>query len=120
MREEYNPLVGFRSRDDLSPVGRLWLIFLARYPASRSFLISFSRTVEAIHLPPAPDPDIFGRPLWSERMNAWALGLEQRGMVKRKEKAWVKKGSPYLLIKAAGILRLPTCPVNSLIRRATR
>ena len=54
-------------------------------------------------------------------MNAWAMELERERMYRqRKKKAWVKKGSPYLLIKAAGILRLPTCPVNSLIPQAPR
>ena len=72
--------------------------------------------VEAIHLPPAPDPDIFGGPLWAEKMNTWALELELERMdEQRKKKVWVKKGSHYLLIKAGGILRLPTCPRNSLI-----
>ena len=112
---------GFGVRTICPAVGRRWLIFLARYPASRSFLISFSRTVEAIHLPPAPDAEIFGRPLWAEKTNAWALELEREGMDKQRErKAWVKKGSSYLLMKAAGILRLPTCPVNSLIPQAPR
>ena len=37
---------------------------VARYPASRSFLISFSRMVEAIHLPPTRDPDSFVNPLF--------------------------------------------------------
>ena len=81
----------------------------ARYPASRSFLISFSQTVEAIHLPPAPDPDIFGRPLWAEKTSAWSLELKRGGMdEQRKKKAWENKGSPYLLIKAVNIERLPT------------
>jgi len=26
----------------------------------------------------------------------------------RKKKAWVKKGNPYLIIKVAGFMRLPT------------
>ena len=87
----------------------------------RSFLISFSQTVEAIHLPPAPDSDIFGGPLWAKKVNAWALELERERMEEQREKkAWVKKGSPYLLIKAAGIPRLPTCQVNSLIPQAPR
>ena len=76
VREEYNPLVGVGT---ICPaVRRRWPIFLARYPASQSFLISFSWMVEAIHLPPALDPDIFGIPLWAEKANAWALELEQK------------------------------------------
>ena len=80
---------------------------MARYPASQSFLISFSQTVEAIHLPPAPDPDIFGRPLWAEKTNARALELERRGM-DREEESVGAKGNPYPLIKAMNIKRLPT------------
>ena len=76
--------------------------------------------VEAIHLPPAPDPDIFGMPLWVEKTNAWVLGLERGGMdEQRKKKAWVKKGNPYPFIKAVETMRLPTCPVNSLIPQAS-
>ena len=89
----------------------------AGYLASRSFLISFSRTVEAIHSPPAPDLDIFRRPLWAEKTNARALELERRGMDQEEESVGAK-GSHYPLIKAAGILRLPTCLVNSLIPQA--
>ena len=44
-----------------------------------------------------------------EKTSAWALGLEQRGMDERKEKAWVKKKRPYLFIEAIKTLRLPTC-----------
>ena len=40
-------------------------------------------------------------------MRTWALELEN-GWAER-EKAWVKGGSPYLLIKAANIKLLPTC-----------
>ena len=62
--------------------------------------------------------------MWAEKMNAWALELGRRGM-DREEESMGAKGSPYPLIKAAGILRrfnlcLPThwlevngCPVNS-------
>ena len=73
--------------------------------------------VEAINLPPAPDLDIFGRPLWAEKTNAWALELGRRGTDQEEESVGAK-GSPYPLIKAAGILRLPTCLVNSLIPQA--
>ena len=37
-----------------------------------------------------------------------------------KKKAWEKKGSLHLLIKAAGVVRLPTCPLRSLISQAQR
>ena len=52
------------------------MIPLAKYPASRSFLMSFSLTEEAIHLPPALDPDMIGVLFWVERARAWALELE--------------------------------------------
>ena len=42
-----------------------------------------------------------------ERIETWALELERRGMDQEKESVGAK-GSPYPLIKAAGILRLPT------------
>ena len=80
MREKYNPLVGFRSRDDLSRRRKTVANSLGQIPAPQSLLISFSRTVEAIHLPPAPDPDIFGKPFWAEERSVWALGLERKGM----------------------------------------
>ena len=73
-------------------IGRRWPIFLARYPAARSLLISFSWTEEAIHLPPAPDPDIFGGPFLVGRMNAWALGLRRKERGEQKQnKAWVER-----------------------------
>ena len=83
MREEYNPLLGFRSGNDLSCCRETMVDFLARYPASRSFLICFSWTVEAIHLPPAPDLDIFGGPLWAEKANA-SLELGRERMDERR------------------------------------
>ena len=63
-------------------------------------------------MPPAPDPDIFGGPLWAERANALALELERERMdEQRNKKAWVKKGNHYLFIKAVETVRLPTCVV---------
>ena len=39
--------------------------------------------------------------MWAEKTSARALEFERGGMdEQRKKKAWVKKGSPYLLIKA--------------------
>ena len=81
--------------------GRRWSIFLARYPASRSFLISLSRTVEAIHLPPAPDPDIFGEPLFGggdeclgARARAKGNGrAEGRGVGKEEEALSLYRGN---------------------------
>ena len=40
--------------------GSRWAISWAKYPASRSFVMSFSVTEEAIHLPCAPNPDMVG------------------------------------------------------------
>ena len=53
------------------------------------------------------DPDIFGRPLWAEQTNARALGLGRGGMDREGESVGAK-GSPYPLIKAMNIKRLPT------------
>ena len=47
-----------------------------RYPASRSFVMSFSLTEETIHLPCALDPDMVGVLFWVEKARAWALELE--------------------------------------------
>ena len=40
--------------------------------------MSFSLTEEAIHLPPAPDPNMIGVLFWAEKVRAWALELENR------------------------------------------
>ena len=57
---------------------------------------------------------------FAEKVRAWALELERERMdEQRKKKAWVKKGNPYLFIKAVEIVRLPTFPVNSLIPQAS-
>ena len=56
---------------------------------------------------------------FAEKVRAWALELEQGRMdEQRKKKAWVKKGNPYLFIKAVETMCLPTCRVNSLIPQA--
>ena len=52
--------------------------------------------------------------MWAEKMNAWALELGRRGMDREEESVGVN-GSPYPLIKVAGILRLPTCLVKPLV-----
>ena len=57
-------------------------------------------------MPPAPDPDIVGALSRAGKARAWALELKD-GRVER-EKAWVKEGNPYPLIKAVNIKRLPT------------
>ena len=36
----------------------------------------FSLMEEAIHLPPAPDPDMIGVLFWAEKARAWALEFE--------------------------------------------
>ena len=53
--EEHDPLLGFRSRNGLPCVRSQCAMSAAKYPASRSFVMSSSVTEEAIHLPPAPD-----------------------------------------------------------------
>ena len=49
-------------------------------------------------MPCPPDLDMVECFLEAKRMKTWALELENGRA--EKEKAWVKKGNPYLLIKA--------------------
>ena len=51
--------------------------------------MSFFLTEEAIHLPPASDPDMVRVLFWAEKARAWALELEN-GWAERK-RAWVKR-----------------------------
>ena len=60
MMDEHYPLAGLWSGDDLFLSGSRWAVSLARYPASRSSLMFFSMTEEAMHLPYALDPDMVG------------------------------------------------------------
>ena len=57
-------------------------------------------------MPCALDPDMVECFLEAEKMRTWELELEN-GRVER-EKAWVKEGNLYLLIKVVNIKRLPT------------
>ena len=59
--EKHNPLVGFRSRDDPPFIREPVHDVCAKYPASRSFMMSSSMTKETIHLPSALD--MFGMTL---------------------------------------------------------
>ena len=59
-----------------------WAISWAKYPASRSCVMSFSVTEEAIHLPCAPDPDMFGVLSRAGKARAWALELKNGWAVK--------------------------------------
>src|SRR3990170_6709042 len=60
--------------------GSRWAISLAKYPASRSFVMSFSLMEEAIHLPCASDPDMVGMLLRGEKdENLGARAREWRG-----------------------------------------
>ena len=61
MGKEYNPFVGSGVGTICPAPGSRCAISAARYPASRSFVMSSSVTEEAIHLPPAPD--MFGMAL---------------------------------------------------------
>ena len=71
---------------------------------------------EAIYLPPAPD--MFG---CAEKGRTGALELEHARIDERRRKeAWVKEENPYLFIKAVETVRLPTCPLKSLISQAPR
>lgn len=76
MGKEHDSLVRLRVGTTCPAGGRRWPIFLARYSASRSFLISFSWTVEAIQMPPAPDSDIFGKLLFDGKEEG--LGVRAR------------------------------------------
>ena len=60
VRDEYHPLMGLRGGIICPVAGIRWAISWAKYPASRSFVMSFSLMEEAIHLPCAPDPDMAG------------------------------------------------------------
>ena len=80
---------------------------LARYLASWSFLMSSFLTEEAIHLPPAPDLDIFGVLLRAENAKAWVLELEI-GKAETERGHERGRGNPYPLIKAMNIERLLT------------
>ena len=53
--EKYDPLMGFQSWSDLPFVRQPVPMSAAKYPAALSFAICSSFTVEATHLPPAPD-----------------------------------------------------------------
>ena len=66
-------------------VGRWWAIPFARYPAYRSWVMSFSLTEETIHLPWPPDPDMIECFLEEEKMGTWALELEN-GRTERKRR----------------------------------
>ena len=76
MRDEHHPLVGLWVGMICPLAGSWWAISFTRYPASRSLVMSFSLTKEAIHLPFPPDPDIVECFLEAEKMRTWALELE--------------------------------------------
>ena len=65
--------------------GRRWAIYFTRYPASRSLVMSFSLTEEAIHLPCPPDPDMAEFFLEVKKMGTRALELEN-GKTERKRR----------------------------------
>ena len=79
--------------------------------------MSFFVTEEAIHLPPAPDPDMVG--VFSRVGTDESLGARaQEWKGRRREKAWEKKGESYLLIRAVNIERHPTRLKIRLLPRA--
>ena len=55
MGEEYHPLMGPRSGDELPLFGKPVRDIASQNPAFLSFLMCPSVTEETIHLPPAPD-----------------------------------------------------------------
>ena len=116
--EEHDPLVGSRSRNDLpcvrEPVHDVCGQVSGR-PELRNVLL-----LDGGGHPLASRPGH----VWNgftEKVRTWALELERARMdERRKKKAWVKKGNPYLFIKAVETVRLPTCPVKLLIPQAPR
>ena len=58
-------------------------------------------------MPRAPDPNMVGVLAWGGKDETWALELENGGGLER-QKAWIKRGESYPLIKATNIKRLPT------------
>src|SRR3990170_5979445 len=92
--------------------GSRWAISLAKYPASQSFVISFSVMKEAIHLPCAPDPDMVGV-LFGGREDG-SLGAGARERMGREEEGVGKRMDPYPLIKTVNVKRLPTHLKNRL------
>ena len=81
----------------------------AKYPAARRFAIFFSVTVEATHLPPAPDMTNCAEKTWAR-----ALELEGARVCEGRKKAWVKMRNSYAFIEATKAVLLPT----SLLRIA--
>ena len=65
--------------------GSRCVMSLDRYPAPRSFSMSFSLTEETIHLPWPPDPDMIECFLEEEKMGTWALELDN-GRTERKRR----------------------------------
>ena len=55
MGEKHDPLMGPGGGDELPSSGSRCAMSLDKYPAFLNFLLCPSVTVEAIHLPPAPD-----------------------------------------------------------------
>ena len=116
--KEYNPLVGFRSRDDLPCVREP-----VRDVCGQVSGFSELRNVLLHNIGDHPLASRSGH-VWigfAEKVRTWALELERARMDgKGKKKAWVKKRNPYLFIKAVETVRLPTCPIKSLIPQAPR
>ena len=70
--KEHDPLVGSWSWNDLPLVWYRCAMFAAKYPAARRLAMFFSFTVEATHLPPAPDMFNCAEKTWTR-----ALELEE-------------------------------------------
>ena len=112
MREEYKPLLGFWSRNDLSRLWETVCDLLGQVSGLSEFRDILPLNGEAIHLPCAPDPDmigvLFGR-------NRWVLGRWSSRMNEQmKKRAWVKEGNPYPFIKVVKIMHVPTRPKTRL------
>ena len=99
MKKKHNPLVRFWIRDDLSRRRKTVANFLGQVSClSKLFDILL---LEAIQLPPAPDPDIFGEPLFAgeeERLGARARAkgngrAEGKGVGKEEEALSLYRGN---------------------------
>ena len=79
--EEHNPLMGLRIRNDLPCIREPVRDVCSQVSGRLELRICSSFTVEATHLPPAPD--MFG---CAEKAWTWALELECAEMDKQRRK----------------------------------
>ena len=116
VRKKHYPFLGFRGRDDL-PFGRKPM------HDDRGQVSGLLKLLDALLRNGGGHP-LASRSehVWNdcmEEVRAGALELKRARMDERRnKKAWVKKENPYLFIKVVETVRLPTCPLKSLISQA--